>query len=164
MNIAFVSSEVVPFAKTGGLADVSGALPIELTKLGHNVKVFMPKYFSIDEKIFNLQPESWLGEIPIRVANQIHNIKVFKGLLDDSKTEIYFIDYPHYFHRHSLYTNDFDEDERFILFFKAVIELMQRLEQQFDIIHLNDWQTGLIPLLIKDNYSWDKTFNKIAII
>ncbi len=162
MNIAFVSSEVVPFAKTGGLADVSGALPIELTKLGHNVNVFMPKYFSIGEKTFNLQHESWFGEIPIRVANQIHNIKVFKGLLDDSKTEIYFIDYPQYFHRQSLYTNDFDEDERFILFSKAVIELMQRLEQQFDIIHLNDWQTGLIPLLIKDNYSWDKTFNKIA--
>ena len=57
MNIAFVSSEVVPFAKTGGLADVSGALPIELTKLGHNVKVFMPKHFSIDEKTFNLHPK-----------------------------------------------------------------------------------------------------------
>ncbi len=162
MNISFVASEVVPFAKTGGLADVSGALPIELTKLGHNVKVFMPKYYSVGEKEFNLKYESWLGEIPIRVSNKIHNVKIFKGLLDDSKTEIFFIDYPQYFHRQSLYTNDFDEDERFILFSKAVIELIQRLQIHPDIVHLNDWQTGLIPLLIKDNYSWDNYFNKTA--
>ena len=116
MNIAFVASEVVPFAKTGGLADVSGILPIELTKLGQNVKVFMPKYYSVDEKRFKLKKESWIGIIPIRVNNKIHNVQIFKGFLDDSKTEIYFIDYPQFFHRHSLYTNDDDEDERFILF------------------------------------------------
>ena len=162
MNISFVASEVVPFAKTGGLADVSGSLPLELTKLGHNVKVFMPKYYSVDEEKFKLQHESWIGEIPVRVSNQIHKVKVFKGLFEDLKTEIYFIDYPPYFHRHSLYTNDSDEDERFILFSKAVIEVIQRLKLYPDIIHLNDWQTGLIPLFIKDNYSWDKYFNKTA--
>jgi starch synthase len=162
MNIAFVASEVVPFAKTGGLADVSGALPIEFTKLGHNVKVFMPKYYSVDETRFNLKQEVWLGSFPIRVANKTHNIKIFKGLLEDSKTEIYFIDYPPYFHRHSLYTDDLDEDERFILFSKAVIELIQRLNWQPNILNLNDWQTGLIPLLIKDNYNWDKKFSKVA--
>jgi len=79
MNIAFVASEVVPFAKTGGLADVSGILPIELTKLGQNVKVFMPKYYSVDEKRFKLKKESWIGIIPIRVNNKIHNVQIFKG-------------------------------------------------------------------------------------
>jgi starch synthase len=162
MNIAFVASEVVPFAKTGGLADVSGSLPIELTKLGYNVKVFMPKYYSVDENQFNLEYQSWIGIIPIRVADKVHYVKVFKGLLEDSETEIYFIDYPPFFHRHTLYTDDSDEDERFILFSKAVIELIQRLNWQPNIIHLNDWQTGLIPLLIKDNYNWDKLFDKTA--
>jgi len=164
MNIAFVASEVVPFAKTGGLADVSGSLPIELTKLGHDVKVFMPKYYSVDENKFKLIYESWIGKIPVRVADKIHNVKIFKGFLDDSKTEIYFIDYPPFFNRHTLYTDDEDENERFILFSKAVIELIQRLYWQPSIIHLNDWQTGLIPLLIKDNYSWDKLFNKTATV
>jgi starch synthase len=164
MNIAFVASEVVPFAKTGGLADVSGSLPIELTKLGNAVKVFMPKYYSVDEKRFNLKHEAWLGNIPIRVAKKTHNVQIFSGFLDDSETEIYFIDYPPFFHRHSLYTNDYDEDERFILFSKAVIELIQRLYWQPNIIHLNDWQTGLIPLLIMDNYSWDKLFDKTATV
>jgi len=164
MNVAFVASEVVPFAKTGGLADVSGALPIELTRLGHNVKVFMPKYYSVDENRFNLKYESWIGIIPVRVAHKIHNVQVFKGVLDDSVTEIYFIDYPPFFHRHSLYTNDYDEDERFILFSKAVIELLQRLPWVPEVIHLNDWQTGLIPLLLKDNYSWDRLFDKTATV
>ncbi len=164
MNIAFVASEVVPFAKTGGLADVSGSLPIELTNLGHDVKVFMPKYYSVDENKFNLSHETWIGEIPIRVAEKIHNVKVFKGVLDNSKTEVYFIDYPPFFHRHTLYTDDEDEDERFILFSKAVIELIQRLFWRPNIIQLNDWQTGLIPLLIKDNYSWDKLFSKTALV
>ena len=162
MNIAFVASEVVPFAKTGGLADVSGSLPIELTKLGHNVKVFMPKYYSVDDNQFNLEYQSWIGVIPVRVADKVCNVKVFKGLLEDSQTEIYFIGYPPFFHRHTLYTDDSDEDERFILFSKAVIELIQRLSWQPNIIHGNDWQTGLIPLLIKDNYNWDKLYNKTA--
>lgn len=164
MNIAFVASEVVPFAKTGGLADVSGSLPIELTKLGHNVKVFMPKYYSVDENKFKLKLESWIGIIPVRVSNKIHNVKIFKGFLEDSTTEIYLIDYPNFFHRHLLYTNDSDEDERFILFQKAAIELIQRLHWKPNIIHLNDWQTGLVPLLIKDNYSWDKKFKDTATI
>jgi len=164
MNVAFVASEVVPFAKTGGLADVSGALPIELTKLGHNIKVFMPKYYSVDENRFNLEYESWIGIIPVRVAHKTHNVQIYKGVLDDSVTEIYFIDYPPFFHRHSLYTNDYDEDERFILFSKAVIELLQRLPWVPEVIHLNDWQTGLIPLLLKDNYSWDRLFDKTATV
>ena len=162
MNIAFAASEVVPFAKTGGLADVSASLPIELTKLGHNVKVFMPKYYSVDENQFKLKYDSWIGIIPIRVANKILDVKVFKGYLEDSRTEIYLIDYPPFFHRHTLYTDDPDEDERFILFSKAVIETIQRLSWKPNVIHLNDWQTGLIPLLIKDNYSWDKHFDKTA--
>ncbi len=162
MNIAFVSSEVVPFAKTGGLADVAGALPKEIKKLGHEIKVFMPKYYSVDEKRFNLDYLSWIGSIPVRVAGRTMDVHFHQGFLPNSNVEVYFIDFPRYFHRHTLYTNDFDEDERFILFQKATIELIQRLNWKPDLIHINDWQTGLIPLLIKDNYSWDKKFSETA--
>lgn len=162
MNIAFVSSEVVPFAKTGGLADVAGALPKEIKKLGHEIKVFMPKYYSVDEKQFSLDYLSWIGSIPVRVAGRTMDVHFHQGSLPNSNVEVYFIDFPRYFHRHTLYTNDFDEDERFILFQKATIELIQKLNWKPDLIHINDWQTGLIPLLIKDNFSWDKKFIKTA--
>lgn len=158
MNIAFAASEVYPFAKSGGLADVAGTLPKELAYLGHNVKVFMPKYYSISETKFDLDYMWDFGAIPVRVADYSQSVHIFKGFMPDSKVEIYFIDAPHYFHRSKLYTNDSDEDERFILFSKAVIETIQRLGWKPDVIHCNDWQTGLIPLYLKDNYSWDKLF------
>jgi len=164
MKIAFVASEVVPFAKTGGLADVAGSLPKEIKELGHDIKVFMPKYFSVDEKRFGLEYINWIGSIPIRISGRSMDVHFHKGYLPNSRVEIYFIDYPRFFHRHTIYTNDFDEDERFILFSKAVIELMQKLKWSPDIVHLNDWQTGLVPLLIKDNYSWDRMFDKTATV
>jgi starch synthase len=159
MKIAFASSEVVPFAKTGGLADVAGALPVELEKLGHDVKVFMPKYYSVDEHKFQLEYQGWASPLPIRVAGNVYDVHLHKAHLPNSKVEIYFIDCPHFFHRHNIYTNDPDEDQRFICFSKGVIEAIQRLKWAPDVIHCNDWQTGLIPLYIRDNYSWDKCFN-----
>lgn len=164
MNIAFVSSEVYPFSKTGGLADVSYSLPIQLSKHGNEVIVFTPKYYPVDEKKFNLEFQDWIGAMPIRVSGVVQNVYVHKGYLPNSNVQIYFIDFPPYFHRELFYTNDFDEADRFILFSKAVIELIQRLKWKPDIIHCNDWQTGLIPLFIKDNYSWDKLFKRTATI
>jgi len=164
MKIAFIASEVVPFAKTGGLADVSGSLPKEIKELGHDIKVFMPKYYSVDENRFNLEYIGWIGTVPIRVSGRSLKVHFYKGYLPKTKVEIFFVDYPRLFHRHTIYTNSIDEDERFILFSKAVIELIQKLQWKPDIVHLNDWQTGLIPLLLKDNYSWDKMFNNTATI
>jgi starch synthase len=171
MKIAFVSSEVVPFAKTGGLADVAGALPKSLTELGCEVKVFMPKYYSIDEIKHELHYCWDIGEMPIRVNGHVRSVHLHQAKLPDvnspsgdSNIEINFIDCPHYFHRGHLYTNDPDEDERFILFCKGVIEALQHLKWIPDVIHCNDWQTGLIPLFIKDNYNWDKMFSKTATV
>ena len=164
MKIAFVASEVFPFAKTGGLADVAGALPVEIKKLGNEVKIFMPKYSIVDEQKFGLKYLYELGSINIRVAGRIHGVHLFKGTLPDTDVEIYFIDYPYFYHRDTVYTNDPDEDQRFILFVKAVIESLQRLSWTPDVIHCNDWQTALLPLYIKDNYSWDKMFSKTATV
>ena len=162
MKIAFVTSEAVPFAKTGGLADVAGALPIELAALDCDIKVFMPKYYSVNESNFELKPLPEIGELFLRIAGTDYSVRVFSGYYPNTDIEIYFIDCPHFFHRHHLYTNDPDEGERFILFSKAVIETIQRLRWAPDILHCNDWQTGLIPLLLKDNYSWDRLFEKTS--
>ena len=156
MKIAFVSTECVPYAKTGGLADVAGSLPVELQNLGCEVKVFVPKYSLIDEMKYELHYNWDIGEMPIRINGQIRSVHVHQSKLPGTNIEINFIDCPHYFHRHQIYTNDPDEDERFILFSKGVIETLQRMQWAPDVINCNDWQTGLIPLFIKDNYSWDK--------
>ena len=155
MKTAFVASEVVPFAKTGGLADVSGALPKELSKLGTDIKIFMPKYDVIDELKNNLSYNWNVGEFFVEVNGREHPVHLFSGFLPNSKVEVYFIDSPHYFHRDKLYTNQVDEDERFILFSKAALESMKKLNWTPDVIHCNDWQTGLIPYYIKENYKED---------
>jgi len=158
MKIAFASSEVYPFAKTGGLGDVIGALPKALQEMGCHVKVFVPKYAIIDHSKFVLTYDWSIGEMPIRVAGRVHNVNVYMSTLPESNVEVYFIDCPFFFNRSNIYTGDHDEDERFILYSKAVIESLQRLQWQPDIIHCNDWQTGLIPFYIKENYNWDYKF------
>ncbi len=160
MKIGFIASEVVPFAKTGGLADVAGALPKEISKLGHEVKVFMPKYSIIQEKEFKLAPVKKMGVIPIKMADTTQNTAVYHSSLPDSNVEVYFLDCPYYFDREAIYTNDPDEDERFILFSKGVMEIMRHMQWQPDIVHCNDWQTGLIPVYIRDNYNRDEFFSK----
>lgn len=164
MKIAFVSSEVFPYAKTGGLADVSGSLPKEISLLGHEIKIFMPKYNTFGEAEHGLHYQWDVDEIPVRVDGRVHPVYVHKAVLPGSRVEVYFIDCPHFFHRFRIYTNDFDEDERFILFQKGVIEVLQRLGWSPDIIHCNDWQTALIPLLLRDNYSWDRMFDSTATV
>jgi starch synthase len=160
MKIAFISSEAVPFVKTGGLADVAGALPKALQKLGCEVTVYIPKYSNIDDSHFELKYRQDLGEILISVAGNVRTIKIYQSKLPDSNVIIFFIDCPHYFYRDTIYTNDIDEDERFILFCIGVLEAMRVDNYSPDIIHCNDWQTGLIPLYIKDNYKWERLFSK----
>jgi starch synthase len=145
MNIAIVASEAAPFAKTGGLADVVGSLPQALQQIGCNVKVFIPKYSVIDEAKYDLHYEYAIGEMPIRVGGVPWPVHVQRSTLPGSSVEIYFMDCPHFFHRKTIYTTDPDEDERFILFSKAVIETFQRLQWPPDVVHCNDWQTGLLP-------------------
>lgn len=164
MKIVFAASEVFPYAKTGGLADVAGSLPVELSNLGHEVKVFMPKYNIFGETEFGLRYNWDIGGMPIRINNTVHSVHVHTSLIPGSNVEVYFVDCPYYFHRFRVYTNDHDEDERFILFSKGIIEILQRLQWAPDVIHCNDWQTGVLPLMLRDNYSWDNMFDKTATV
>lgn len=159
MKIAFAASEVFPFAKTGGLADVAGALPKDIALSGHEIKVFMPKYNFVDEDKYNLKYCWEIGEIPIKVNGILRFIHLHQANLPDSDVEINFIDCPHYFFRGQVYTNDPDEGERFILFSEGMIEVLLRLKWSPDIIHCNDWQTGMLPLFVKYKYSRESLFN-----
>ncbi len=162
MNICFATSECVPFVKTGGLADVSGALPKALADLGCHVKVFVPLYGSIPTLDHKLVYASDIEAIELQVGFHHLTFNTWYGRLPNSDVEVYFVDCPHYFHRSSTYTADHDEDERFIFFQHAVFKIMQRYNWSPDIIHCNDWQTSLMPPLVKLVYDWDDLFKNTA--
>ncbi len=159
MKIAFAASECFPYVKTGGLGDVVGSLPKALVEENCEVKLFIPLYGGIKTGLHNLHLIDELQNIPVKIGNKEIKFNVWLGALPDTETQVYFIDCPVYFHREMPYTDDADEDERFILFQIAVIETLQRIEWAPDVIHCNDWQTSLIPVFLKTNYKWDKLFS-----
>jgi starch synthase len=157
MKVCFVTSECVPYVKTGGLADVSGSLPLSLSDNGADVKIFLPLYDKIDRNKYELIRVDELSGDSISILKDKHAYDVYytKG-----KAEVYFIDCPFYFSRGVVYTEDSDENERYILFQHAVLKTLQKLQWGPDVIHCNDWQSSLIPSMLNLQYSWDKLFEK----
>ena len=162
MNVCFATSECVPYVKTGGLADVSGSLPRALSELGCNVKVFVPLYASIRTLDHGLIFSSEIENISVTVGTRTLTFNTWYGQLPDSEVDVHFIDCPHYYHRPFIYTNDPDEDERFIFFQHAILKVLQRYHWKPDIIHCNDWQTALLPPLLRLRYQWDDLFTRTA--
>lgn len=144
MKILFVVSEVEDLAKTGGLADVAKALPIALTKLGHDVRIVKPYYKSIADKyqLDDICPKQQLH------ANDRHYQFGIKQLTLES-VPVYCIDYPQYFARDGLYSDDYhaygDNAERFAFFADAALQTAKAINFQPDIVHCNDWHTALTP-------------------
>lgn len=164
MNIIYVSPEVVPFAKTGGLADVAGALPKCLSKLGHNVSVFMPLYKGVKNV---LNPVQTNLSFEIQIHNNLNCGSIHKGFLPESKTPVYFINNEGYYGRDELYKDpktgkDYaDNCERFIFFSRCVLEAIKLLKLTPDIIHCNDWQSALIPVYLRTLYAAEPCFQKV---
>ncbi|MBQ1743261.1 MAG: glycogen synthase GlgA [Oscillospiraceae bacterium] len=145
MNILYVTSEAVPFCKTGGLADVAGSLPQALAKGGDHVSVILPLYQTVSEKwIDQLHFEKWTY---VRLAWR----SVYCGLfsLEHEGVTWYFVDNEHYFKRPDLY-GYYDDGERFAFFSRAVTELLPDLPEKPDVVHCNDWQSALVPIYIRD--------------
>src|SRR3990170_7057158 len=166
-KILFVTSEVVPFVKTGGLADVSAALPQMLGELGHEVRILVPKYGAVDERKFKIHEVVRLKDIQIKIGDKDVIFSLKSCFLPGQKVrvQIYFLDNVEYFgSRNSLYIDQMtgkdypDNDERFILLANAVFELITKLGWIPDIIHCNDWQCGLIPAYLKNNFKDDPQF------
>ena len=161
LNILFAASEVVPFAKSGGLADVAGALPKALKDLGHDVRVVMPRYYIVDKEKYNLKPLQ--GELGVPMGSMGEAwAAVYEGVLPNSDVPIYFIDHEGFFGRKGLYDEDGegygDNDNRFIFFSKAVMQLAKKLHFRPDVIHVNDWHTAAIPILLNTTYANDPDF------
>ncbi|MBI4398767.1 MAG: glycogen synthase GlgA [Candidatus Omnitrophica bacterium] len=164
MRIVFAASEMYPFAKTGGLADVAGALPKALVALGHEVKVILPRFRSIDPSLFSMET---IDEFEVMIGQQRHRVEI-KAHEMAPRLKVYFVEHPGFFDRESLYSDgsgDYpDNDQRFICFSKAVPEILRRLEYQPDVIHCHDWQTGLIPAYLKCTYQKQGLFEKCRTI
>ncbi len=168
-KILFVTSEVVPFVKTGGLADVSAALPQMLAELGHEVRIVVPKYGAVDDRKFKIHEVVRLKDIQIKIGDKEVIFSLKSCFLPGQKVrvQIYFLDNQEYFgSRNSLYVDPMtgesyiDNDERFILLNRAVFELILKLGWIPDIIHCNDWQCGLIPAYLKTVYQNEENFDK----
>ena len=160
LKILLVSAEVAPFAKVGGLADVAGALPKALKKLGHDVRVVMPRYGTIDPQRYGLQPV--LHNLPVPLAQQSVPADVLEGRIGDS-VPVYFIDNQQFFGREGMY-GFWDDDARFIYFSRAVLEILRPLNFRPDVIHVNDWHTAVIPNMLARLYSADPFYGDLASI
>ena len=159
MKVLFAASEAHPFIKTGGLGDVMGALPKSLVKLGVDVRVVIPKYKNIkDELKQKLQFVKWFT-VPVGWRNKYCGIfqYEYKGVI------YYFIDNEYYFNRDGLY-GYFDDGERFAFFNRAVLEFIKQVDWQPDLINCNDWQTGMVPVLLNLEYKKDLFYSKIKTV
>jgi starch synthase len=159
LKILIASSEVAPFAKTGGLADVTGALPKALERLGHEVRVILPKYAMVDRGSFPQVKVLDRLSLPVSdrsVDSALYETKLGQGI------PVYILANDSYYNRPELYRTsegDYpDNAERFIYFSKAVPEVAKRMGFQPDCIHCNDWQTGLVPLFLRTLYRDDPFF------
>lgn len=159
MKIMFVAAEGAPFAKTGGLGDVIGALPKSLVKNGNEVAVVLPYYDVVDAKFSGeiedvLYFYTYLGWRRVYVG--------VKRIVRDGVT-FYFIDNHDYFFRGHVY-GDWDDGERFAFFQIAALELMEKIDFIPDILHVHDYHTGMIPFLLKEKYHWINAYKDIKTV
>ena len=160
MKIMMVSSEAIPFAKTGGLADVSGALPKALARLGQEITLVLPKYRQVDEKRFPLRETPMALVVP--VGQHMEEAQVYSVEMETNYRAL-LIRKDAYYNREQLYgrpNGDYDDNaERFIFFCRAVLEAARLIKP--DIIHCHDWQSALVPVYLKTLYRRDAGLSKI---
>lgn len=163
LKIALITPEIFPLAKTGGLADVCSALAKNLARLGHQVKVILPKYKNIDEGIYNLTAVK-TPTLKIDLGSQVEIIEVKSCQLPDSTVECLLISCDKYFAREGMYQDpttglDYtDNDERFILFSRAALEVLKAVGFQPDVINSHEYQSALVPAFLKTIYRKDSFF------
>ncbi|MDY5627424.1 MAG: glycogen/starch synthase, partial [Clostridia bacterium] len=160
MNILFAASEAAPFVKTGGLGDVAQALPQQLEKNENiEIRVVIPYYKSIKEN-----PEfkvNFLTSFGVSLAWRRLHVGVFTA--EYKGVTYYLIDNEYYFFRDGCY-GFFDDGERFAYFSKAILEMLMHIDFEPDIIHINDWQTSLVPAFLRSQYYQMEKYRKIKTV
>jgi starch synthase len=156
MKVLFLTSELAPFAKAGGLGDVSAALPRQLHALGHDVRPFLPMYARVEapgRPFREVIPELEFGLGPHRVRVSIH-----ASPLPGTDLPVYFVRCPALFGRPSIYGSGPDEHLRFAVLQWAALKACQLMRFAPDVAHVNDWETALVPVLLRSVFAWDQLF------
>ncbi len=159
MKVLFVTSEAVPFFKTGGLADVSGALPKALAEENIDVRIVMPLYSAISHSLRSQM--TFLGNFDVSISWRKSYCGVFSAKV--GKVTYYFIDNEQYFARESAY-GEYDDSERFAFFSKASLDILNFVDFFPDVIHVNDWQTSLVPVYLNAFYREDPRYAPIKTV
>ncbi|MBY9082083.1 glycogen synthase GlgA [Paenibacillus sp. HN-1] len=159
MKVLFAAAEGHPFIKTGGLADVIGALPKALKEAGVDVRVVLPKYRGIPEQYRSRMEPVGVIQVPVGWRNQYCGIEriVHEGV------PFYFIDNEYYFARDGIY-GYMDDGERFSFFNRAVLEILPVIGFQADVIHCHDWHTAVVPLLLEGHYRSQPFYSKMRTV
>jgi starch synthase len=159
LRILFVSSEVAPFAKTGGLGDVSAALPRALRALGHDVRIVAPFY----RRVRTAPGHTFARALPpseLVLGAHRYTFAVNEAPLPGSDVPVFFVDCPPLYDRASIYTEDPDEHRRFALLSWAALKICQYQQWAPDVVHANDWPTALVPLTMQTMFAWDRLFDR----
>jgi starch synthase len=164
MKILFIASEVAPLAKTGGLADVTGSLPKELKRMGHDVRIILPFYQTVAEGSFAVS--SVLQRVTVSFNGQEETGRLYRTLLDD--IPVYLLGHENYYQREYLYgtpAGDYpDNPRRFAFFCRSILTLLKQWDFCPDLLHCHDWQTALIPVLLKYELHRDPFYQGISVL
>jgi len=158
LKILFAAAEAAPFAKTGGLGEVVGDLPRYLQRMGHDVRVVLPRYYSIDPQRYDLKLLPGSLVVPMGIIGDMY-CGVWEGRLPKSEVPVYFLEHDGLYGRDGIYGVDnvafMDNDNRYVFLSKAALELPKLLGWQPDILHAHDWHTAAVPLLLNTSYRND---------
>jgi len=158
LNICAIASEIVPFAKTGGLADVANALSRQLTARGHDVRLFMPLYAQVRRDRLDAVRVEPLQGLPIVIGRHEYLVNIWRANLPGSATPVYMVESDGLYARPTLYTNDPDEHRRFLVLTRAALECCRRMNFRPHIVHSHDWHAAFAPLWLRSNYKADPVF------
>ena len=158
LSICAIASEVVPLAKTGGLADVASALSRQLTAGGHDVRLFVPFYSQIRRDRLQATRVESLQGLAIITGSHEYRVDVWKAKLPGSSTPVYLVESDALFARTRLYTGDPDEHRRFLVLTRAALECCRRMNFRPHVVHSHDWHTAFAPLWLRSNYKNDPVF------
>jgi starch synthase len=159
LKICLATAELNPLAKTGGLADVCAALSRFFHDDGHDLRVLMPRYASIDPAGLEIAPVRYLQNLPMQLGAREVAWSIETAVLPGSSLGIYLLRCDELFGRGVIYTNDADEHLRFALLSRAAIEMCQHMAFAPDIFHCHDWHAALVSLYLKSIYAWDRLFS-----
>jgi starch synthase len=159
LNICLTSSELSPLAKSGGLADVSSALSVYLDGRGHDIRVLIPFYSSIDTSGLEIVPIDGLQDLSLSTGFQAFHYAIDSTTLPGSRLTVYLLRCDELYRRADMYSGA-DEHLRFIFLSRAAVEMCQHMDFAPDIFHCHDWHTALVPLYLKTLYAWDSLFSK----